>query len=349
MSTYQRFLLALLPFALCLFFTFPRQLATHQNERFLIVENIHSKKSQDQIREKTTQGYRMALIAPQGDVTLLEHNANDSGKFAYDFVECPNLWKKDECESVLNREGAAGFRVLPVATDTVDRKVWFGARFVGRFVLEKSPESGTYSYAIKNKQSAESHSPVALVFTDYSTTKILSEHSSDAAVGTGVGSYLKVGPEDSRKLIKKLNDLGARGYRLFLWTSYVRLGGPQFAIVHIPAESGISEYALLSTKDAPEIIRQRLDEQGAKGFHPLAIAPDQIVLERAQQTKATRCSYQIVSAHNNQSFSTELEKYLDEGYRLTLLVALDLRASRFMNFGDVQYDSSPIVILEKCD
>lgn len=349
MITHQRFLLALLPFGLCLLFALPWQLATDQNESFLIVGNVHSKKSQDQIREKATQGYRVVLIAPQGDVALLEHNPDGSGKFAYDFVECPNLWKKGECECVLNRDGAAGFRVLPEATDTVDHKGFLGARFVGRFVLEKPPESGTYSYSIKNKQFGELYAPVALVFTDYATTVMLSEHSSDAAVKTGAGSYLKVGPEDSRKLIKKLNDLGARGYRLFLWTSYVRRGGPQDAIVHIPAESGISEYALLSTKDAPEVIRHRLDEQGAKGFHPLAIAPDQLILERTQQTKATQCSYQIVSTYKNQSFSAELQKYLDEGYRLSLLVALDLRASRFMDFGDVQFDSSPIVILEECD
>jgi hypothetical protein len=349
MITHQRFLLALLPFGLCLFFTLPRQLATNQNERFLIVGNVHSKKSQDQIREKATQGYRMALIAPQGDVALLEHNADGPGKFAYDFVECPNLWKKGECESVLNRDGAAGFRVLPEATDTVDTKGFLGARFVGRFVLEKPPEGGAYSYSIKNKQIAELYSPVALLFTDYSTTMILSEHSSDAAVETSVDSYFKVGPEDSRKLIKKLNDLGARGYRLVLWTSYVRRRGLPHALVHIPAESGISEYALLSTKDVPEVIRQRLDEQGAKGFHPLAIAPDQLVLERTEQTEATRCSYQIISTYNNQSFSAEIEKYLVEGYRLRLLVALDLRASRFISFGHVQFDSSPIVVLEKCD
>lgn len=353
MITHHRLLLALVPLGLCVSSAFPQQVATGQKERFLVIPNIHSQKSQDQIRGKALIGYHLALIAPHGDVALLEHNPAGFGPYAYDFLQCPNLWTKGECDSFLNRSGASGFRVLPEATDTFVSKKYFPwfPRFVSRFVLEKPPEGGTYSYSLKDKHVPEGYSPIVLMYA--SSMMMLSERSSNANEETGTGSYLTVGPGGSRKLIKKLNELGARGYRLVFWSSTARFGGPQYeyAVVHIPAESGTCDYALVSIKDTAEEIQQHLIDQGAKGFRPLAITPDNIVLERTVQGRPNSCSLRIVSTDNHPAFSAEIEKYLVEGYRLSLLVALNVRPSRFISFSyeHMQFDSSPIVILERCD
>jgi hypothetical protein len=326
-----------------------RQLTRAQDERFLVIPNIHSQKSQDQIRDKALMGYHLALIAPHGDVALLEHNPAGFGPYAYNFLQCPNLWTKGECDSFLNRSGASGFRVLPEATDTFVSKEYFPwfPRFVSSFVLEKPPEGGTYSYSLKDKHAPEGYSLIVLMYA--SSMMMLSERSPDTASETGVGSDLTIGPEGSRKLIKKLNDMGANGYRLVLWASTARFGGPQYAVVHIPAESGAWEYALLSIKDAPEVIQRHLVDQGAKGFRPLATFPDNLVLERPTQGNPKPYSYRIVSIDGPQPFSAEIEKHLDDGYALRMLVALNLRTKGFISFGDIAYASTPIVILERRD
>jgi hypothetical protein len=51
-------------------------------------------------------GRRKRAIAPHGDVALLEHNPAGLGPYAHNFLQCPNLWMKGECDSFLNRSGA---------------------------------------------------------------------------------------------------------------------------------------------------------------------------------------------------------------------------------------------------
>jgi hypothetical protein len=182
-----------------------------------------------------------------------------------------------------------------------------------------------------------------------SSVSILLEHTVETASARGSSSYVLIGPEGSKKIVKKLNELGASGHRLAVLDSQERMGGPSHAIVRQLERSEVWEYALLSTKDSPEVIQQHLAEQGAKGFRPVSSVPDGLILERPAQGDAKPYSFRVVSIDGLQPFSADIEKHLADGFELRMLVALRLRLPHFITFGDVAYESSPVVILEKHD
>ncbi|HUK31686.1 MAG TPA: hypothetical protein VLV89_11275 [Candidatus Acidoferrum sp.] len=304
--------------------------------------------------DKALLGYHIALVAPHGDVALLELNPDASNPYVYDFLKCENLWKEGECEGFLNRNAASGYRVLPGATDAFTQKgpLW-SPRFEARFVLEKSSQARTYSYRLqqgsKKPLISQDYSPIVLMFGHPSSVLLLSEHTAETAPARGSSSYVVIGPEGSKKMIKKLNELGISGHRLAMLVSQGRMGGPFHALVRLPERSEMWEYALLSTKDSPEVIQQHLAEQGAMGFRPVAAVPDNLILERPTQGDAKPYSFRLVSMHDRQPFSAEIAKHLADGFELRMLVALRLRLPHFITFGDVAYESSPVVILEKHD
>jgi len=323
-----------------------------QVDQFLVVPNVHSDSSQTQIHDGAQRGYHIVLVAPHGDVVLLERNPEGSGLYSYRFLSCPNLWKVGDCDGFLNHNASSGYRVLPDATDaSVLKNVTVPQGFGSRLVMEKPPQAALYSYHVQDLASdkviPEAYAPVGLMFEGASSRLVLSERPRDGASPLSSTPYLIVGPDSSKKLVQTLNGLGAKGHRLALLAPTARFGGPLYALVYFFGNSESWEYALLTANDSAENLQRHLNEQGAKGFRPVIVAAGNLILERSTQGDPRSYSYCVVSIGKDRPFSAEIEKQLAAGYQLRLLVPLNLRPAKAFSFGDMSYASSPAVTLEK--